>query len=255
MIRFSLQRLLLPFCLILFGIQSAFAFKLLPISREFAPAGKDSTQSYQIVNDKDERLAVEVSVVQRQMDLAGTESYQTATDDFLIYPSQILLEPNEIQTVRVTWLGDPAPQKELAYRLVAEQLPVDLEKPQAANSNKPVGQIKLLLRYLGSLYIRPANVQPDMVLDAIGPQAGPDGAQALAVTFNNQGTAHAVLKNLKLHLTSPSQSAKVDLQPEQLQKLNNAVILAGQQRQFVIPWPASLPVGPVTATFEFDQPR
>lgn len=255
MIRFPLQRLLLPFCLIVFGIQPAFAFKLLPISREFAPSGKDSTQSYQIVNDKNERLAVEVSVVQRQIDLTGTESYQPAADDFLIYPSQILLEPNEIQTVRVTWLGDPTPEKELAYRLVAEQLPVDLESPQAANSNKPVGQIKLLLRYLGSLYIRPDNVQPDVVLDTIGLQAGSDGAQALTVTFNNQGTAHASLKNLKLHLTSPSQGIKVDLQPEQLPKINNAVILAGSKRQFVLPWPASLPVGPVTATFEFDPPR
>lgn len=247
--RLFFKRILLSFFLVLLGVQPAFAFKLLPISRTFAPAGSGATQSYQVVNDSDERLAVQVSIVQRQMDLAGKENYQSADEDFLIYPPQILLEPQKTQTVRVTWLGDPQPTKELAYRIIAEQLPINLEKPHA-NQIKPVGAVKVLLRYLGSLYIRPANVQPHVVLEGAELQKGTNGNE-LAISFNNRGTARAVLKNLKLHLIG--QGKTVDLQPEQLKEINNTVILAGNKRRFVMPWPNSLPVGAVTAKFEFDQ--
>jgi fimbrial chaperone protein len=245
----SSRYILLSLFLVLLGVPPAFAFKLLPISREFTPTGTGATQSYQVVNDSDERLAVEISMVKRQMDLAGKESYQEADDDFLVYPPQILLEPQKTQTVRVTWLGDPKPEKELAYRIVAEQLPIDLDKPKE-NQTKPIGQIKVLLRYLGSVYIEPANVKPDVVLEAAVPQKGTNAADQLAITLNNQGSARAILKSLKLSLTS-AQGTAVTLQPEQLKGMNNEVILAGNKRQFVIPWPTGLAVGPVTAKFEF----
>ncbi len=151
--------------------------------------------------------------------------------------------------MRVTWLGDPQPKKELAYRIIAEQLPINLEKPQA-NQTKPVGAVKIVLRYLGSLYIRPVNVKPDVILEGVELQKGINGNE-LAISFNNRGTARAVLKNLKLQLIG--QGKTVDLQPEQLKEINNAVILAGNKRRFVMPWPNSLPVGSVTAKFEFDQ--
>jgi len=253
--RLSFQRILLSLFLVLLGVQPAFAFKLLPMSREFAPVGSGATQSYEVINDSNERLAVEISIVKRQMNLAGEESYQEADDDFLVYPPQILLEPQKTQTVRVTWLGNPNPAKELTYRIIAQQLPVNLEKPKD-NQTQAVGQVKLLLRYLGSLYIRPANVKPDLVLETAELQKGTNGINELAISFYNRGTARAALKNLKLNLTSASgQGATVALQPEQLEGMNNAVILAGNKRRFVMPWPNNLPVGSVTATFEFDQNR
>ena len=76
--RLSFRRILLSFFLVLLGVQPAFAFKLLPISRTFTPVGSGATQSYQVVNDSNERLAVQVSIVQRQMDLAGKENYKPA---------------------------------------------------------------------------------------------------------------------------------------------------------------------------------
>ncbi|MEH2361154.1 fimbrial biogenesis chaperone [Nostoc sp.] len=245
--KLSFRRILLPFFLVLLGVQPAFAFKLLPISRTFTPTGSGATQSYQVINDSNERLAVQVSIVQRQMDLAGKENYKPADQDFLVYPPQILLEPQKTQIVRVTWLGDPRPTKELAYRIIAEQLPIDLEKPQA-NQTKPTGAVKVVLRYLGSLYIRPANVQPDVVLEGAELQKGTNSANELAISFNNRGTARGVLNKLKLHLTG--QGKTIDLQPEQLKEINNAVILAGNKRRFVMPWPNNLPVGAVTAKFE-----
>lgn len=244
-----LRRSFLVLFLVLLGVQPALAFKLLPISRTFAPAGAGATQSYQVVNDTSERLAVTVSVVERQMDITGKENLKPADDDFMIYPPQILLEPNQTQTVRVSWVGDPNPAQELSYRLVAEQLPVDLDKPQS-QVKKPVGQVRVLMRYLGSLYIRPSNVQADLLLETVESVSDGKGTEKLAVSFHNRGKAHILLKKLRLQLQSQGQT--VNLQAEQLGEMNGANILAGNKRRFMIARPAGLPPGPVKATFEVD---
>jgi fimbrial chaperone protein len=251
--KLSLQHILPTCFLLLSAFQPAFAFKLLPMSRVFTPSGTGATQSYEVVNDSKEALAVEISVVKRQMDITGTENYSEADDDFVIYPPQILLKPSEKQTVRVTWLGDSNPKQELAYRLVAQQLPVELQ-PSQINQKAPVGQVKVLMRYMGSLFVRPQNVQPKLVLDDIKRQKNNKGGDELAITLHNQGNARAVLKNFSLHVTAKGQTT-VHLNPKQLESMNNAVVLAGSKRRFVIPCPSDFPAGEVSAAFDFEREK
>lgn len=245
--KFTLRPVWLTLFLILMGVQPSFAFKLLPISRTFAPAGRSATQSYEIVNDRNEWLAVSVSMLQRQMDRNGKESYKPADDDFMIYPPQILLEPNTTQTVRVSWVGDPNPSAELSYRLLAEQVPINLDKNQSRMA-KPVGAVKILMRYLGSVYVKSDTMKPDVVIETIETLPG---ATQLAITMHNRGNAHVALTKLALHLKAVG--AVVNLKPEQLKGMANEVILAGNTRRFVIPYPVGLPQGAVTATFELGQ--
>jgi fimbrial chaperone protein len=231
---------------LLIGMGSAYAFELTPISREFAPTGRQATQSYQVRNPSNEVIAVEITVVHRLVDLAGQESHQDAEDDFLIYPPQMLLQPGQAQTVRVTWLGDPAPDQELAYRLVAEQLPVPTA--QATNVTRPQGQLQVLMNYRGSLYIRPAQTQANIAVESV--EAVNNGNQ-LALTVSNLGTARAQLRQPRLILTGVN-GETVTLEEAQLTELARQVVLAGSRRRFELAWPATLPVGPVTAQFDYD---
>src|SRR5688572_9827505 len=105
-------------------------------------------------------------MLHRQVSVDGQEQGSNADDDFLVYPAQILLEPGGRQTVRVTWLGDPAPGQELPYRLLAEQLPIEQIWPDAGlRPTVAVGKLVILYRYKGSAYIRPRGVKPDVVLE------------------------------------------------------------------------------------------
>lgn len=235
--------------LLISTISPALAFKLDPISRVFDPAGTGATQSYQVVNDTPEQIAVEISMVERKINLEGQETTEKADDDFLVYPSQIVLPPGGVQSVRVTWLGNPNPEKELAYRIVAEQLPINLKKPVQSEPQTTTGAVKVMFRYLGSVYIRPKNAQSKVVVGNVNHEKGTDGSDRLAITFDNQGTRRAILSDLNLNLTSGR--TQITLKPEQLEGVNNGAILAGNQRRFVIPWPQQLPVGPVTATLTF----
>lgn len=235
--------------IILSGISPALAFKLEPISRVFEPAGAGATQSYEVINDSEEQIAVELSMAERKISLEGQETTESADDDFLVYPSQIVLPPQGVQSVRVTWLGNPNPEKELAYRIIAEQLPINLNNPEESQAETTSGAIKVMFRYIGSVYIRPKNAESKVVLNGITHEKGTDGNDRLVITFDNQGTRRAVLSELNLNLTS--QGSQLTLKPEQLEGVNNGVILAGNQRRFSMPWPQQLPIGEVTGTFTF----
>ncbi|CAD5962397.1 fimbrial biogenesis chaperone [Planktothrix agardhii] len=235
--------------IILSGISPALAFKLEPISRVFEPAGAGATQSYEVINDSAEQIAVELSMAERKISLEGQETTESADDDFLVYPSQIVLPPQGVQSVRVTWLGNPNPEKELAYRIIAEQLPINLNNPEESQAETTSGGVKVMFRYMGSVYIRPKNAESKVVLNGITHEKGTDGNDRLVITFDNQGTRRAVLSELNLNLTS--QGSQLTLKPEQLEGVNNGVILAGNQRRFSMPWPQQLPIGEVTGTFTF----
>lgn len=226
------------------------AFKLVPMSRVFSPVGSGATQSYQIVNDSDAPIAVEVSVVERMMALDGKESYLPADEDFLVYPPQIILPPNQSQVVRVSWLGDPQPIQELAYRLIAEQIPIELVQSDASPT-QPTGAVQVSIRYAGSIFVRPNNVAADVVLDRIQPQVSETGAPELALTLSNQGTASTILRNLTLTLRSGGQ--QVILSGQDLKGISGERILAKNKRQFLMPWPAGLPQSEdVNVEFTFD---
>ncbi|MGG6241887.1 fimbrial biogenesis chaperone [Nodosilinea sp. AN01ver1] len=222
-------------------------YQLSPSSLTLEPSGSRSTGLFQVRSTGDEPVAVEIRVTERQMDLQGTETRPDAEDDFVVYPPQILLQPGQVQTVRVTWLGEPNPEHELPYRLIAEQLPIDLDEPEAAVTTAVV-RINALYNYVASLYISPRGSSPNIVLESASHQTI-NGQNALVLQFNNQGTAHQVMTGLHLTLTAAG-GQTITLSPEQLQGVSGENMLAQHQRQFTLPWPDGFPVGPVSATFD-----
>ena len=235
--------------LLLGSVRTAAAFQFTPLSQVFTPTGSTSTQSYEIVNDTDEPIAIEVSMAASELTITGNESLIPAEDDFLVYPPQMILQPDEMQIVRVSWLGDPEPPQELTYRLIAEQLPIHLVDPEAPIPNQTRGEIKLSFRYIASVCIQPPGVAPDVSLVSVEPRVTDSGETKLLVTLANQGDGNARLSDWHLDLIGQGQT--VQLTPALAKEMNGRVILPGEQRQFELAWPAGLPMGAVTATFQF----
>lgn len=249
--RFFSLLLATTFFLVLSRINPALAFQLQPISQVFEPTGANATRTYEVFNNQSDRVAIELTVVERHMDVDGEETYQPADDNFLIYPTQMILEPGATQVVRVSWLGDPNPEQELAFRLVAEQLPINLVDPTQSPAVQPVGQVRVLLRYMGSLFVRPSGVQANLHMESVMPYTNAEGEPAIAITFTNTGKSSARLQDLNLTLTAQGQS--VNLSPEQLESIIDSTILPGQSRRYILPRPANLPQGLLSATFDYRQ--
>ena len=228
----------------------ALAFKISPFNAEMAPAGPRARLDYLVENDSSEPTAVQIGVVRREQAEDGTETLSQADDQFLIFPAQLILLPKEKRIVRVQWLGPVKPEKELAYRIVAEQLPVELNKPAEAKNN-----LRLLVRYLTAVYIVPPGIHPnlarDVVVERAEPGRDPEGRQTMDVTLANRGPAHIHLRNIRLTARSSGDGKTVTLSSQRLTgSMLGENILAGSVRRFSMAWPPELGVGPVSVTLE-----
>src|SRR5207249_2350342 len=174
---------------------SASAFVLCPCTMDFEPTGRGANRNFRVENSSDEPVAVQVSILKRSMDIDGNETYVPADSDFTVYPPQTVLRPKQSQTIRVMWLGKVKPAKELNYRILAEQLPVNLSKEA-----KPGAKVNIMLRYLGTIYVVPKGAKSRLVLDCVTQEKTTENKTNLVITLQNQGTAHALLKDLKLQL-------------------------------------------------------
>jgi fimbrial chaperone protein len=218
--------IVLPLLLLLSWVAPASAFQLSPIEAEFA-AGRQAVQLFKLENEGTETVAIEISVHRRDMAADGSDQLTAAPDDFVVYPDQILLAPGTSQSVRVQWTGASIPDQELAYRLVAEQLAIDMDSAQAERSG-----LRLMVKYLASLYVRPAS--PAAVLSADAELASSESKSELILSVANTGNAHAILRADMFRLSLGSQP--VELSPEQREVIDGRNVLAGVTRELRLPW-------------------
>ena len=221
------------------------AYQLQPISRVFAPAGSKATQSFDVINDSAERIAVTVSFVTLERDESYVETNRDADDDFLAYPPQMILAPHGRQTVRVSWLGTPIPARELVYRIVVTQVPVELLDHSKADPGA-AGSMRIMITYRGTLLIRPAKAIPAVQVRNAEPSVV-DGKRGLAIVLENTGSAVGLVKDCSIALVSGAGSP-VTIPPPALAVLHNTRVLAGGKRRYLVPWPAGMTAGPVKAT-------
>lgn len=227
------------------GASPALAFRLVPFSATFTPTGPGTSQAFRVDNDTDQPIAVQIAMVHREMAADGNEQLVDAEDDFTVFPAQLVLLPGEGRALRVQWLGEGAPTSELPYRMIAEQLPVDLDPQQNQGA-----RIKFLVRYEATIYVATPVMKPDLMIERVQPVAEGGRPAMAAVTVQNRGTAHAVLDQISLTLQSKVNGAAVTLAGDQLKGMESENVLAGHTRRFLLPWPVDLPVGDVEATMK-----
>jgi len=210
-------------------------FTFSPISQEFTVDGKNSSRVFAIHNDSlTDRIAVKVSVFARKMDEEGRETLEPCPGDFLIYPSQNILAPGETRSVRVKWQGGPVSGREKAYRIIAEQLPVDLQEEQVPEEG---GGIRFTFRYEGSLYVITEGGEPSLELNSIK-TVMKEGSSWLELQFDNRGSRHVIMGDLNITLNSPYNNFDtIELGPDKLKGVSGENILAGNRRIFLIPEP------------------
>lgn len=203
------------------------AFTLTPMSTTLVPKGSASATSFRVENESSNRVAFAVTVLTRGLEADGHETNQPATDLFTLFPPQGTLAPGTSQTVRLVWKGPANPAQELAFRLVAEELPVNF----APKENK--AQIEILVRYMAAVYVRPRNARPNLQVTGFARTA----TNTYVMSVTNAGSAHEPLKEPTLTLTD-AQGHKLDVPADRLRAIAGENMLAGSARRFVLTLPA-----------------
>ena len=211
------------FIILTFLISSnSYAFKFSPMSTSLGVKEKTNSTLFYLENDSEHPIAVTATLLKRAMDKEGVEINEKAGDELTLYPSQLIIPANEKRSVKVTWVGKTIPQIELAYRLVAEQLPIDIEKNKKQNAS-----IKVLLRYVAAFYILPEDFPSDVTLKKLDVDD-----KNVAFTMANAGKKHQVLSNLEMKVTGKK---TIELKSEDLKSMSGENVLAGSERVFRFP--------------------
>jgi fimbrial chaperone protein len=238
----------LPLIILLSSIAHA-GFDFAPIISTLAPSGQAATASFTVTNAEVTKLAVQVSIFAREPDLNGKEEYkesEVVEESFRIFPAQIVLEPKETRTVRVTYIGTPQVNSEQAYRIIAEELPVDLDDPNKVYT-KAIAKITISSRYIGSLYVTPKAAKPEIIIDA---KKSETASNDLILDITNKGTAHQVYRKPIVRIVSKATGKEILLPEEDIKPLMSQNVLAGRSRRFSLPWPKDLAPGPVKVTLD-----
>lgn len=236
--------------LILFFCSFARAgFDFAPIIASLAPSGQGATGSFIVTNAETTKLAVQITIVPREPDLNGKEEYKESDkidETFRIFPNQIVLDPKGTRTVRVTYIGNPQLKSELSFRIIAEELPVDLDDPNKVYT-KAVAKITLSTRYIGSLYVTPKTAKPEIAVEA---KKSETASNDLILDITNNGTAHQIYRKPTVKIFAKATGKELILSDEEIKPLMSQNILAGRTRRFTLPWPKGVAPGPLKVTLD-----
>lgn len=239
------RRLLLASACLFFALGSggpAYALRMSPFKATIDPEQKNRTQVFHVENNSDEPAAVQVSVLNWEMNPDGTETNADAGDSFSVYPAQIVLKPHESRGVRVQWTGDGLADAEKAYRVLIEQIATNLN----GRSEQKTG-VQFMLKFLAALYVTPEKAQPDIIVKSYDVTDG----DRLRLSLSNDGTAHVLLKNPSLELEMANGEI-VELAGDVLKPVEGENIHAGKNRTFdiVLPQKTNIPVKSAKISFD-----
>jgi fimbrial chaperone protein len=225
---------------------SVSAIRMVPIVAEVRSDGAPVEQSFRVDNPSGNPAAVEISVLKRSTSLEGEEIRQSTGDEFVIFPEQMVLMPGESQLVRIQWLGKTQVVEEMAYRVIAEELPVDFSKEQQHLESGP--KLSLLMRYEGMLYIQPPQGRAHVELVSFR-IVDHEGEQYLELVLVNSGNVHVVMAEPRVSFgqrDSDGDSISAEIR-EQL----NVNMLAREKRRFLLPWPDGLDPDALDVQFNY----
>jgi len=216
-----------------------FALRVELSNDTFSTSGRSANRNLFITNNSEKMIALEVYAQSRIMDSETGVDQLEDVEDFLIYPNQLLLQPDEQQVVTLTWVGSQELSEEKAFRIIVEELNLSLGDEEMSEEEMTV-KLAALTKVVKAAYVAPEDAKPNIyVLKSEVINA--EDTKKIKITFNNSGTAHQILKQTQINLTPVDESGNklndetLTFTPNELKGVLN--ILAKSQRIIMIDWP------------------
>jgi P pilus assembly chaperone PapD len=122
--------------------------------------GKASAEiELKFIGDVKVPVAVELTLKVREIDINGNvvNVDDKSVNNISVFPTQIVLMPDDVQLVQVQWVGETVPKKEIAFSLISVEAPVKTEEPKE-KPTKAVGMVTLLTKYVAIVVVRPRGI-------------------------------------------------------------------------------------------------
>lgn len=231
---------------LLFGVLASITFAINVDYKNpvFIPEKGVITQTMILTNSSKKPHAVEIFSRPREYTIDGDEKESELTEDFLIYPEQVIIPPYSEEVVTITWIKDGPVKHELAYRVIVEQVPIPTEKEMR---DGPSGGIHTVQKYVLKTYVQPKRAKAKIKLSR-AERIAKDGKEFLELQFENIGTKHHYLKvnNIIFH----TKKGKKKFSPNRFRR--KVILLANDKRRIYVPWGKTYPESYQKVTFTGD---
>jgi fimbrial chaperone protein len=196
------------------------------MTQELTVEGSNRKAAFYVMNTGDKPIAIIIELKKRTISSDGKEINNDIDDEFIVFPDQMIVKAGEKRAVQVTWLGKEKPVVEQAYRVIAEQLPIDVDLKK---NKKQRTNIKILLKYRAAFYLTPENAKPNVTL-MTSKALVENGLVNIALI--NEGSKHKLLRDFSLKLSSKGETKTVSF--SKIKSIYGENLLAKAKRDFKI---------------------
>jgi fimbrial chaperone protein len=202
-----------------------------PILIDMKASGSGTNSSFEVINDRNRSIAVEVAVQTLNIPERG-ETSLTPNDgaEFQIFPPIASIPAGKKQVFRVKWIGAPDLQQSKLYTFLTAELPVKREASESGSTVQIVYAINSVVA------VAPTNRKPNIVIEKIDRVTSKDGKPGIEILFNNDSVAHGYVGNTEIELSVPGSDWKATVNnPKSGKAFGLGLIPANAKRFMFVP--------------------
>ncbi|WP_448659880.1 fimbrial biogenesis chaperone [Sphingomonas sp. CJ99] len=213
---------------------TVWAMDVQPLRILLNPARGQVSGTISINNTRTEPLDYEILVERRIIEADGTQRFEPAEDDFIIFPPQGSVQPGQSQAARFQYLGPRDVTTTQGYVLRVKEVPV--QRPEFSG-------VQFAYAFGVAVYVRPADAR-----DTLTVQSVERTAEGVRLTVVNQGNDYALLADKRLRLSIGSEQRAL-VRQEFAQLVGLPLIAPNSSRILDLALP-DLPQGAPTAVID-----
>ncbi|MEH6714811.1 hypothetical protein [Parasphingorhabdus flavimaris] len=135
---------------------TAQASRVSPMIVALEPVGRGSITRIELTNDSDRDIPYEVLMMRGEISPDGKLALKPADDEFLLFPTQTIVEANSQQVFRAQYVGEAALDKSQIYYMSIRQVPVEFEGEDS--------QVQVVVNYNVLINVVPDGALPTPVV-------------------------------------------------------------------------------------------
>jgi fimbrial chaperone protein len=209
---------------------------------EVEPSGRASVARVELTNTSQAEFPVEVQMFRGVISEAGELELTAADEQFLLFPTQVVVPARSQQVFRVQYIGDPELAASEVYYLQIRQIPVDITPGQS--------QVQVVVNYNVLVNVVPSGARPEPFVESARPVVRGE-ATGIEVRIANRGTRFFTAGTSPWQVRGTAEDGTVldvRLPPTEMTRLIGVGVVApGRARVFFIPTEKPLVEGTIQA--------
>ena len=202
---------------------TAKAMTMSPLEMELTAGGTSSRTQFQVRNDSDKPLPIEITFDSLSYTEAGERKTRSSADDLLIFPATAMIPPGGTQTFRVQYVGSPDIITSKTFLVNARQLPVKMKSDGKSHVQ--------IVNAFGAIFnVAPLTGTAMLNLVSSSPARIAAGQPALSILVENPTNVHALIANAALSVGNQK------INPETMRaNVGFGVVEPHKRRRFLVP--------------------